>query len=103
MPSISLGTVYRNLRLLKETGNILELDFSAGPSRFDANGRDHCHLRCEKCGSIFDVAEPVDKRIEDRVAKKTGFKVTHHRLELSGLCRDCQLSIGKGEERKGGV
>jgi len=89
IPNISLGTIYRNLKLLKESGDILELDFGSTLSRFDANAQNHYHFRCDKCGRIFDLDEPVDKTIEDRVTQKTGFKVTHHRLELYGLCRDC--------------
>ncbi len=47
-------------------------------------------FRCEQCGYIFDVDEPVDKKIDKRLAQKTGFKVSHHRLEFRGLCTDCQ-------------
>ena len=90
IPNISLGTVYRNLKLLKQKGEILELDLASTLSRFDGNSQDHYHFRCEKCGRIFDVDEPVDKEIDYRVAQKTGFKVSHHRLEFRGLCKDCQ-------------
>ena len=90
IPNISLGTVYRNLKLLKQEGEILELDLASTLSRFDGNSQDHYHFRCEKCGRVFDVDEPVDKEIDYRVAQKTGFKVSHHRLEFRGLCKDCQ-------------
>jgi Fur family peroxide stress response transcriptional regulator len=90
IPNISLGTVYRNLKLLKQEGEILELDLASTLSRFDGNSQDHYHFRCEQCGRIFDVDEPVDEEIDDRVAQKTGFKVSHHRLEFRGLCKDCQ-------------
>jgi Fur family peroxide stress response transcriptional regulator len=90
IPKISLGTVYRNLKLLKQEGEILELDLASTLSRFDGNSQDHYHFRCEQCGRIFDVDEPVDEEIDDRVAQKTGFKVSHHRLEFRGLCKDCQ-------------
>jgi len=89
IPDISLGTVYRNLKLLKCEGKILELDFTT-LGRFDGNIYNHYHFRCERCGGMFDVDEPVDKLMDDRVAQKTGFKVTHHRLEFRGLCKDCQ-------------
>jgi Fe2+ or Zn2+ uptake regulation protein len=89
IPDISLGTVYRNLKLLKREGKVLELGFTT-LGRFDGNIYNHYHFRCERCGGMFDVDEPVDKLIDDRVAQKTGFKVTHHRLEFRGLCKDCQ-------------
>ncbi len=90
IPNISLGTVYRNLRLLQQEGKILELGLAGTISRFDGNVQDHYHFRCEQCGRIFDVDEPVDVESNGRVSRKTGFKVSNHRLEFRGLCKDCQ-------------
>ena len=90
IPNISMGTVYRNLRLLAQSGEIRQLDIAGSLSRFDGNSDNHYHFRCEKCGRLFDLDEPVDRSIEDRVARKTGFKVTTHHLELIGLCPGCQ-------------
>jgi Fur family peroxide stress response transcriptional regulator len=92
IPNISLGTVYRNLKLLSSEAEILELDLGGSLSRFDGNTRSHYHFRCEGCGRVFDVDEPVDLERNERVAKKTGFMVSHHILEFRGLCRDCQTS-----------
>ncbi len=92
IPNISLGTVYRNLKLLKREGKISELDIADSKSRFDGNPHNHYHFRCERCGRVFDVDEPVNKEIDKRIARKTGFKVSHHILEFRGLCRDCQSS-----------
>ena len=100
IPNISLGTVYRNLRLLKQEKMILELDLAGSLSRFDANTGRHCHFRCERCGRIFDVDESVDSKCDERVARKTGFKVTHHVLEFRGLCRDCQLKLSGAPRRR---
>ena len=90
IPDISLGTVYRNLRLLRESGEISEIDLSSTLSRFDGKPDNHYHFRCEKCGCVFDVDEPVDEEINDRIARKTGFRISHHRLEFRGLCKECQ-------------
>jgi Fe2+ or Zn2+ uptake regulation protein len=92
IPNISLGTVYRNLKQLRESGEILEIDLSGTFSRFDGNPDNHYHFRCEKCGRIFDVDEPVNKELDERVAQKTGFKISYHRLEFRGLCKECQKS-----------
>ncbi len=99
IPNISLGTVYRNLKLLKQEGKVLELDLAGTLSRFEANGRNHHHFRCEQCGCIFDVDEPVDEEIDERVARKTGFKVSDHRLEFRGLCEDCQSEVEDIKEK----
>jgi len=90
IPNISLGTVYRNLRLLREAGEIIEIDLSGTLSRFDGNQDNHYHFRCERCGRLFDVDEPVNIEIDERVARKTGFKISYHRLEFRGLCQECQ-------------
>ena len=90
IPIISLGTVYRNLKLLKQEGGVLELDLAGTLSRYDGNTQSHYHFRCEQCGRVFDVDEPVDKEINGRVAQRTGFKVSHHVLEFRGLCKDCR-------------
>ena len=102
--NISLGTVYRNLKLLKEEGIILELDFASSTvSRFDGNTKDHQHFRCEQCGQVCDVDEPLQKRIDKKVAKQIGGQVFNHLLEFRGLCKDCQprnsLSTGKETPR----
>jgi Fur family peroxide stress response transcriptional regulator len=90
IPSISLGTVYRNLRLLKEEGEINELELAGRLSRFDGYTRPHYHFRCEKCNRVFDLDEDVNSSLNERIAEKTGFTVLSHILEFRGLCRDCQ-------------
>ena len=90
IPNLSLGTVYRNLKLLTERGDIVEVDMSGDLSRYDACTDAHCHFRCEQCGRLFDIDEPLDGKLDKKVAQKTGFKVTRHRLEFHGLCTECQ-------------
>ena len=94
MPNISLGTVYRNLKLLAERGEILELRFNDSPSQFDANTQEHCHVKCERCHRVFDVGAPIDKKLSDSISRKTGFKVLGKHLELRGLCPECQKIEG---------
>src|SRR5262245_26645459 len=91
VPRVSLGTIYRNLRLLVGAGLLKELP---GPyARFDANTRAHHHFVCERCRRISGVeaalAEPHARALLARVASRTGFSITHHRIELFGRCRDC--------------
>jgi len=90
IPNISLGTVYRNLKMLRQEGEILELGLAGTLSRFDGKAQNHYHFRCEQCGRIFDVNEQMNEDINERVARKMGFKVSRHRLEFYGLCKDCQ-------------
>ena len=90
IPRISKGTVYRNLKILLEQGNIAELNLSGTVSRFESRQKNHYHFRCSRCGRVFDLDEPVHSELDVRVARKTGFKVSHHQLEFRGLCKDCQ-------------
>ena len=90
MPGISLGTVYRNLKVLQQEGRVSELDLAGTVRRFNGHVQNHYHFRCEQCDCVVDVDEPVNKEIDKRVARKTGFKVSRHILEFRGVCKDCQ-------------
>ncbi len=88
LPRVSLATVYRNLRLLAQHGLLAEIQ--AGPSiRFDARAHRHHHFTCSACGRIFDLDEPLDARLDARVAAQTGFRVSHHRIDFFGMCGRC--------------
>lgn len=86
---LSLGTVYRNLRILKEQGQIWELDFGTGLSHFDAVVHSHYHFICKNCRKIYDIKIPAIKELDDRVRAMTGFRIFSHRLEFFGLCDAC--------------
>jgi Fur family peroxide stress response transcriptional regulator len=90
IPNISMGTIYRNLRLLANNGKIKDLSIPGTPSRFDGRTSNHHHLVCEKCGRIFDLDESVDSDMEAKIFQKTGFKVRVQYLKFIGLCQDCQ-------------
>jgi len=90
IPNISLATVYRNLKLLKDSGELLELDLGPGQSHYNGNTNNHYHFRCEKCGQLFDIEQAVDTAMDEEVAQKTGHDVTHHVLEFRGICKHCR-------------
>lgn len=88
IPNISLGTVYRNLKCLKQDGEIMELQ-SGSLSRFDGNVINHYHFKCDQCHQIYDIDLELAKTINNEVARWTGFKVTHISLIFSGVCNRC--------------
>ena len=90
IPNISKGTVYRNLQVLQEDGAVTELNLNGTLSRFEAKQASHYHFRCEQCGRVFDLDEPVNNELDERVSKRTGFTVSYHQTEFRGLCNDCQ-------------
>ena len=89
LPKISLGTVYRNLHVLKQQGKILELDFGEGTRRYDAFTHDHYHFICEQCGSVRDLDIPQQADINERANGSVPGKVHSHRLDFFGVCTDC--------------
>ena len=56
LPNISLGTVYRNLDALTQSGDILGISVGDGNTHFDGDSSHHLHLHCNKCGKISDFA-----------------------------------------------
>jgi Fur family transcriptional regulator, peroxide stress response regulator len=90
IPNISKGTVYRNLQVLQQDGEIAVLNINGTQSRYEAKQASHYHFRCYRCSRVFDLDEPVIEELDDRVAKKTGFKVSYHQMEFLGLCKECQ-------------
>lgn len=90
MPNISKGTVYRNLKVLQEEGRVCELDLDGIVSRYEAKLEPHYHFRCEQCGRVIDVDEPVRKELDRAVERRTGLKVLYHQLEFRGLCNYCR-------------
>ena len=88
LPHVSLGTVYRNLRLLVETGLLRESVDPAG-TRFDPNTTPHDHFTCVQCRRIYDVARTREVPIGARMSAM-GLQVLEHRVEFYGYCRACR-------------
>jgi len=88
-PSMSVATIYNNLRLFVEAGLIRELTYGDDSSRFDADLSDHYHAICKDCGSIVDFEHPPLLEVERAASVSTGFVVEGHRMEIYGLCRGC--------------
>ncbi len=88
MPRISLGTVYRNLDFLAETGEILKLESAGNTKRFDGDTSWHQHVRCTQCGCIGDVMQPQAIPTTDNVCVE-GFFITGARIEYDGVCAQC--------------
>ena len=84
-PNIGFGTVYRNLAVLSEDGEILHLPIPGGADRYDGTVADHGHYFCHRCGTFGDL--PTDT-VADRLAP-AGFRADGLLLIVSGLCGSC--------------
>lgn len=96
-PSMSVATVYNNLRVFKEVGLVSELTYGDASSRFDANTIDHYHAICMACGKIVDFNYPSLGPVEEQAQQETGFQISSHRMEVYGVCGECQKQ-GKTED-----
>ncbi len=92
-PRLSLGTVYRNLRVLVAQGGLRELDFGLGSAYFETAKDSHYHLICRVCGSIADAEIPVERGLRSVISQARdlgGFLIEEHRLDFIGVCADCR-------------
>ena len=92
-PGLSLGTVYRNLAMFKQDGEIVSVGTVAGLERFDGNTAPHAHFVCTACSSVYDV--PQDALPEEFVRsaeQATGGEIAAYQLSYYGICSNCKNS-----------
>lgn len=90
LPRISLGTVYRNLEVLADLGEIQKIEMGGTLKRFDGNAHPHYHIRCVRCQRVVDAPIPPMPDAEAMVEGCTEFDILGHRLEFIGLCPECR-------------
>jgi Fur family peroxide stress response transcriptional regulator len=88
--SMSFGTVYRNLQILEEAGEIAAIKVDPELLHYDRRRERHHHLRCTKCGKVFDIPVPYRPEFDTEAAQKSGFVIDAHTITFEGLCRDCR-------------
>jgi Fur family peroxide stress response transcriptional regulator len=90
-PTVSLATIYKTLALLKEEGEVLEIDLH-NDSHYDGNKPyPHPHLICNRCGKIIDGDEALFfHTINQEIKEKYDFQVVQSQLLFYGVCRECQ-------------
>ena len=91
---IGYSTVYRTMKLLTDAGLAREVDLGDGMIRYEHlyNHEHHDHMICTECGRSIEFFNAEIERIQERASKKLGFQVLDHRLQIYGLCLDCQHS-----------
>lgn len=89
-PTMSHATVYKTLTLLKEMGQVLEIDLRED-SHYDGNRpQPHPHLICMKCNRIVDGELPLDQDSIKRLEKESGYTILRPQVSLYGLCPNCR-------------
>ena len=100
LPRISLGTVYRNLETLAESGMIQKLETAGTRKRFDGVIANHYHVRCTKCGRVADVPVALISKIDKIAAEASEFEILWHRLEFGGTCPRCKGDLTRSLRTK---
>jgi Fur family ferric uptake transcriptional regulator len=95
-PHISIATVYRTVRLFEEAGILERHDFRDGRSRYEeVPETHHDHLIDMKTGKVIEFVEPEIERLQHEIARKLGYKLVDHRLELYGVPMDDKSKASK--------
>ncbi len=86
IPSIAIGTVYRNLGLMVDAGEIRHIPIAGHPDRYDKSIKPHDHMLCEGCGRLVDLNIGD---LTEFIENATCAKVSSYELSVSGICPDC--------------
>jgi Fur family transcriptional regulator, ferric uptake regulator len=103
LPGVGPSTVYRTMRLLVEHGEAVPRDFGGGHTRFEASsGHHHDHLLCTRCGAVREFEDEEIEQLQRQVARRFGFEIDSHRLELYGRCAACRGADARATARTSG-
>lgn len=92
-PSISRGTVYRNLNILCEDGGLKRVEVANGSDHFDHNLQEHYHVNCSQCGKIEDIDYEAIEDLTQHIKDAHGFKIIRCNVLLKGICQECLVAI----------
>ena len=88
-PTVSLATVYKTLKVLRDIDLMQEINFPKGQARFDSYMNPHINLICLKCCTITDIDDMTIKETTRKVAAARKFKPTGQRIDIYGICQKC--------------
>ncbi len=89
-PRLSLSTVYRTLRVLKEAGLVEELYMGNARYHYEVKREDHHHLICQGCGKVIEFQCPFSEQLLQHLGEEYDFEITGVCLGLLGYCPECQ-------------
>ena len=100
IPSVSLGTVYRNIKTFLDNGLIGEVSLHHGSLRLEANNTPHHHLVCRSCRRMFDLPADQVEGIRLRDNPPHGFQLERFVVEAHGLCATCAVPKARRNHSK---
>ncbi len=96
---ISKATVYRNLKILSEQGEIQHIPIPDGADCFDFNTTPHYHMECRSCFRVFDINMPYQEDLYDKIVNCGDFLIDSHYIVFSGLCPACRHAAVQAVEK----
>lgn len=93
-PDLSLGTVYRNLALFRESGEVVSVATVHGVERLDAYTHPHAHFICDGCDAVMDVDLPLED-LRTVLQKQYGCEVRRSSMIFHGLCECCKEKVSE--------
>ena len=99
-PNISLATVYRTLKVLKEAGIVQQrmLDREGQKHYYEMAEKAHYHFTCIECGRVIEFESPLIKQASHELARELDLEVAHTRVHLDGYCPDCKETLSVDPE-----
>ena len=93
---IGIATIYRTLNFLEEVNLITSISFGKEGKKYEGNtDKHHDHLICTECGKIVEFLDDTIEKKQEEIAKKNGFTITDHTMQIFGVCDDCQILENK--------
>ncbi|MGD9628204.1 MAG: Fur family transcriptional regulator [Pyrinomonadaceae bacterium] len=104
-PSVGHTTVYRTLKLLTEAGLAREVRFGDNKTYYEHHFKHahHDHMICTECGKVIEFVSPEIESLQDEMADKFGFRLSHHSLRMWGQCEDCQKKLSEHQVAPSGA
>lgn len=89
-PTMSLATVYKTIEILREIGLVQVLNVGEDSFRYDANTKNHPHIRCTDCKRVDDIYDVDLSEFVNKIAEKTAYQLTGQQFYFYGICPSCQ-------------
>ena len=91
---VGRATVFRTLEVLEGLGTVERLDLPTGDHAYVVCERaHHHHVVCSRCGRTSEIDDGGLRVVVNEIARRTGYRVAEHRLELFGMCPACMASL----------
>ena len=95
IPKLSLGTVYTNLKLFEDLGQVIRVANVNGFERYDADTSEHVHFVCDECGAVIDIMDADIKKAK-KACQAGQAKIKNIQIVLHGTCERCSVNL-KGD------